>query len=108
MNAAVRLRRGVASPLAALLVAGAVVSAFAIGFSASPAAAAPIHVSDEASFRPAWDSNANHTIILDPDIPLSTRTRDDADRETFNAPLTAAAQGHPKNVQDCARPPGLI
>jgi hypothetical protein len=102
MNAAVRIRRRVASPLAALLLVGSGVSAAAIAFTASPAAAATIHVSDEASFLAAWDSNANDTIVLDADIHLSVASCDDADRESVSDPITIDGQGQFKIVQDCA------
>ena len=102
MSAVGGVRRRVASPIAALLLAGGGISAAAVAFSASPAAAAPIHVSDEASFRTAWDSNANDTIILDADIHLSVGTCDDADRESVNDPITIDGQGQFKIVQDCA------
>src|SRR4030088_146085 len=102
MHAPGRIRRRIASPVAALLLVGSGVSAAAIAFSASPAAAAPIHVSDEASFLAAWDSSANDTIILDADIHLSVGTCDDADRESVSTPITVDGQGKFKIVQDCA------
>src|SRR5260370_18964549 len=102
MKAADRIRCGVASPIAALLLVGRGGSGAAIAFSAGPAAAAPIHVSDEASFRTAWDSSANDTIILDADIHLSVGTCDDADRESVSTPITIDGQGRFKIVQDCA------
>jgi predicted outer membrane repeat protein len=102
MNPAARIRRRVASPLAALLLVGSGVSAAAIALSASPAAASTIHVSDEASFLAAWDSNANDTIVLDADIHLSVANCDDADRESVTDPITIDGQGQFKIVQDCA------
>src|SRR5260370_31928418 len=102
MKAADRIRCGVASPIAALLLVGSGVSVAAVAFSAGPAAAAPIHVSDDASFRTAWDSSANDTIILDADIHLSVGTCDDADRESVSTPITIDGQGRFKIVQDCA------
>src|ERR1700716_2938829 len=95
-------RRVVGIPAPAAIFIGGAITAAAVVFSASPAAAAPIHVSDEASFRAAWDSNANDTIILDADIHLSVAQCDDADRESVSDPITIDGQGQFKIVQDCA------
>lgn len=102
---AVRIRRGLASPIAVLLLAGGGISAAAVSWWAAPASASTIHVSDEASFRAAFNSNANDTIVLDADIHLTSATGcSRGTRTTANNPLTVDGQGQFKIVQDC---PGL-
>src|ERR1700726_4715786 len=104
MSAATRLRRGIASPIAALLLVGGGISAAAIAWSAAPASASTIHVSTEAAFRAAFDSNTNDTIVLDSDIHLTSAAPgcSRASRHTVNAPLTVDGQGQFKIVQDCS------
>jgi hypothetical protein len=94
-------RRVLGVPVAAMALVGGGITVAALAWWAVPASAAPIHVSTEAAFRTAWDSNANDSIVLDADIHLGVGTCVRADRSSVNDPITIDGQGQFKIVQDC-------
>jgi Right handed beta helix region len=90
MNAAVRIRRGVASPLAALLLVSGGVSAAAIAFSATPVAAATV-VSTPADLVSAWSTATS--IQFANDITLTCATSQ-LNRSSTNGDVIVDGQGH--------------
>jgi hypothetical protein len=96
------VHRFVAVPMAALLLVGGGISAVVVALPGAPAGATAITVVDETSFRSAWDSNLNDTIVLGADIHLSVGTCSSAVRTTAAGPITIDGQGQFKIIQDCA------
>jgi hypothetical protein len=100
MHAAVRIRRGMASPVAALLVLGGGVSAAAIAFSATPVAAATV-VSTPAELATAWSTATS--IQFANDITLTSATQCNLERTATNGDVTVDGQGHTL-TQTCIGP----